>query len=237
MMKEEVNIHMDLSYYHEYGKELERRIRTLTFPLAIKVLKKGEKIPEGVKRPVKDLGEQMALCAGFANSRREGNALAILKEDMLCFEPVVGYGIEEPPELFVQGHNRYPIDVMTLEAGANYAEEFPKLKYGNAGVMSAPLASTPFKPDVVMVYCNSEQLSLLLLGREYKDGRNRKCSMSSHAACVYGVVSVIQSGQCHIALPCRGDRYFYAMAGADELIFSIPEARLEDLMDGLKHVE
>ena len=228
---------MDLSYYHNYGKELERRIRTFTFPLAIKVLKKGEKIPDGVKRPVKDLGEQMALCTGFALSRREGTALAMLKEDMLCFEPVVGYGIEKAPELFLQGHNRYPLDVMNLEAGANYAREFPTLEYGNMGIMSAPLSTTPFKPDVVMLYCNSEQLSLLLLAREYKDGRNLKCSLSSHAACVYGVITVLQSGQYNVAIPCRGDRYFYAMAGPDELIFTIPEASMDDLMEGLKHVE
>lgn len=227
---------MKLSDFHKYGDEFDQRLRLHTFPLAIKVLKKGEDIPQGVKRPKKDLGEQMALCHAFATSRREGMALATLKEDMLCFEPVVGYGIEEPPELFLGGHNRYPLDVMNLEAGSNYAHEFPRLEYGNIGVMSAPLATTPFEPDVIMVYCNSEQLSLVLLARECQDGRNLPCNLSSHAACVYGIVPVIQSGQCHVAVPCRGDRYFYAMAGPDELIFTVPKERLEDLIKGLRYV-
>jgi uncharacterized protein (DUF169 family) len=227
---------MKLSDFHKYGEELEQRLRLSTFPLAIKVLKKGEDIPEGVQRPRKDLGEQMALCHAFATSRREGTPLATFKEDMLCFEPVVGYGIEEPPELFLQGHNRYPLDVMSLEAGANYAQEFPRLEYGNIGVLSAPLAATPFEPDVVMIYCNSEQLSLLLLARECQDGRNLPCNLSSHAACVYGVVPVIQSGQYHVAIPCRGDRYFFAMAGPDEFIFTVSRARLAELIKGLRHV-
>ena len=227
---------MILSDFHKYGEELEQRIRLGTFPLAVGVLKKGDAIPKGVKRPRKDLGEQMALCRAFSTSRREGIPLATLKEDMLCFEPVVGYGIEKSPPMFLQGHNRYPGDVMSLEAGANYAAEFPCLEYGNIGVISAPLKTTPFEPGVIMIYCNSEQLSLLLLARECQDGRNLPCNLSSHAACVYSVVPAIQSGRCHVAIPCRGDRYFYAMAGPDEFILTVPKGKLEDLIMGLRYI-
>ncbi len=227
---------MRLSIFHEYGEELERRIRLQTFPLAVKLLEKEEDIPEGAKRPVKDFGYHLLLCQGFAMSRREGTLLAMLKEDMWCFEPVAGYGIAEPPQDFLEGHNRFPKDVMTLEAGANYAHEFPCLESGKyTGLVSAPLTTTPFEPDVVMLYCNSAQLSLLLLGRECKDGLNLKCSLSSHAACVYGIVPAIQSGECHVAVPCRGDRGV-ALAGYDEMIFTVPAGKLEDLILGLRYV-
>jgi len=225
-----------LSVFHEYGKELEQRIRLQTFPVAVKLLEKEEDIPKEAKRPMKDFGYHLLLCQGFAMSRREGTLLAMLKEDMWCFEPVIGYGIAEPPEYFLQGNNRFPQDVMTLEAGANYAHELPRLESGKyIGVMSAPLTTANFEPDVVMLYCNSAQLSLLLLGRECKDGFNLKCSLSSHAACVYAVVPAIQSGQCQVAVPCRGDRYM-ALAGDDEIIFTVPKERLEDLIMGLRYV-
>jgi uncharacterized protein (DUF169 family) len=163
--------------------------------------------------------------------------IAMLKEDNWCFEPVVGYGLGEPPEYFLQGHNRYPTDVETLEAGKRFAEEFPRLKVGKyVGIVSAPLRTTLFEPDVVLVYCDSTQLSLLLLGREYKDGGNLKCNISGHAACVYGVIPAIQSGQCQVAVPCRGDRY-RAMAGDEEMIFTVPRGRLHDLILGLRHVQ
>lgn len=227
---------MKLEDFHEYGEELEQRLRLGTFPLAVKVLKKGEAVPDGMQRPVKDLGEQMALCHAFATSRREGTAIASLLEDMVCFEPVIGYGMAEPPELFLQGHNRYPSDVMNLEAGANYAEELPKLENGNAGVLSAPLKTTPFIPDVIVIYANSEQLSLLMLARECRDGRNLPCNLSSHAACVYGIIPPIKNKQCHVAIPCRGDRYFYGNAGTDEFIFTVPKEKLQDLIDGLRYI-
>lgn len=228
---------IDLDAYHEYGEELERRVRLKTFPLAVKLLEKEEDVPEGAQRPVRDFGYHLSLCQGFAMSRREGILLAMLKEDMWCFEPVIGYGLAEPPEYFLEGHNRFPEDVETLEVGSNYAREFPRLEVGKyIGIASAPLTTANFEPDLVMIYCDSPQLSLLLLGREYKDGFSLKCSLSSHAACVYAVVPVVQSGECQVAIPCRGDRY-RAMAGDDEMVFTVPKGKLEDLLLGLRRVD
>jgi len=159
------------------------------------------------------------------------------KEDIPQEALVVGYGIAEPPQYFLEGHNRFPRDVETLEAGKNYASDFPRLPVGKyIGVMSAPLKATNFNPDLVMIYCDSSQLSLLLLAREYKDGHDLKCSLSSHAACVYSVVPVLQTGECRVAIPCRGDKY-KAMAGDDEMVFTVPIGKLEDLMVGLRYLE
>jgi uncharacterized protein (DUF169 family) len=227
----------DLKVYREYGEELERRLRLKTFPLALKLLRKEKDIPQGAIRPLKDLGCHISLCQTFQMSRREGKTVAMLKEDNWCFEPVVGFGLGEPPEYFMQGHNRYPRDVATLEAGKHYAEEFPRLEVGQyIGIVSAPLRSTDFEPELVMIYCDSSQLCLLMLGREYKEGYNLKCALSSHAACVYGVVPSVLSGEYQVAVPCRGDHY-RAMAGDEEMIFTVPQGKLQDLMIGLRHVE
>ena len=63
---------MRLSDFHAYGEELEKRLRLQTFPLAVKLLEKEGDIPEGAIRPMKDFGYHLALCQGFARSRREG---------------------------------------------------------------------------------------------------------------------------------------------------------------------
>jgi len=222
---------------NEYGQELERRLRLKTFPLALKLLEKETDIPQGAQRPLKDFGYRLMLCQGLQISRREGIAVAMLTQDMWCHEPVIGYGFKEPPDYFIEGNTRYPRDVSSAEAGKNYALEFPRLELGRyVGVVSAPLRSANFEPDVVMIYCDGGQLSLLLLGREWKDGCNLKCALSSHAACVNAVVPAIVSGQCQVGLPCRGDHYS-AMAGDEELIFTVPKGKLEDLIAGLRYVE
>lgn len=226
----------DLEVYHGYGEELERRLRLKTFPLALKLLENEGDVPDEAQRPLRDFGHHLSLCQAFQISRREGTTLAMLKEDNWCPEPVIGYGLGEPPEYFLEGHNRFPRDVQTLEAGKHYAQEFPRLEVGrHIGVVSTPLRTTSFKPDLIVIYCESAQLNLLLLAREYKEGYNLKCSLSSHAACVYGIVPAVQSGECQVAIPCRGDHY-RAMAGDDEIIFTIPKGKLEDLMVGLNYV-
>ena len=227
----------ELNTLHNYAGKLEERLRLKTFPLAIKLIEKEEDIPDEAIRPLKTFGYHMPLCQAYATSRREGTLMALLLKDMWCFEPVVGYGIAEPPQYFFDGYNRFPKDVESLEVGSNYASDFPRLPAGKyIGVISAPLKTANFKPDLVMIYCDSAQLSLLLLAREYKIGYDLKQSLSSHAACVYSVVPVIQTGECRVAIPCRGDHY-NAIAGDEELIFTIPTEKLEDLMEGFRYLE
>jgi uncharacterized protein (DUF169 family) len=225
-----------LDIFHKYGEELEQRIRLQTFPLAVKLLKKKAEIPGGAERPLRDLGYHLPLCQGFAMSRKEGKTIAMFREDMWCFEPVIGLGWAEPPQYFLEGYNRFPQDVKDLQAARNYVNDFPRFAVGQyIGIVSAPLTKVSFEPHLVILYCNSAQLSLLLLGREYKDGHDLQCNLSSHAACVYSVVPAIKSGKCQVAIPCRGDRYF-ALAGDDEVIFSVPVHKIEDLLVGLRHV-
>ena len=227
----------ELGILHNYAEELERRLHLKTFPLAVKLIEQEDEIPEEAVRPIRDLGYHVPLCQAFATSRREGTLMAALKEDMFCFEPVVGYGMAESPQYFLDGHNRFPEDVESLEVGKNYAADFPCLPVGKyIGVLSTPLIAAKFRPDLVMVYCDSAQLSLLLLAREYKIGYDLKQSLSSHAACVYSVVPVIQTGECRVAIPCRGDHY-NAIAGDEELVFTIPTEKLDDLMEGLRFLE
>lgn len=228
---------MHLDQVREYGIEFERRLRLRTYPLGIKLIERDEDIPADAKRPLRDFGAHFDLCQLYATSRREGLTIVAKKGDHWCPEPVIGYGLAEPPQEFLDGHNRYPQDVATLQAGKNYARDFPRLPTGRyVGVMSAPLGTIPVVPDVIVLYVDTEQLSLLMLAREHRDGNDLPVRMSSHAACVYGVVPSISTGECQVALPCRGYRYL-AMAGNDEMIFSIPCARVEEIIIALRFLE
>jgi len=235
----------DLETYRDWGTELERRLRLRSYPLAIHLLEDESEIPEEALRPSRDEGDRLSLCQAFERSRRDGSTVAMLGEDNWCFEPVVGYGLEEPPEAFLDGDNRYPQDVETREAGRRFAEEFPKLETGRyIGILSAPLPTASFRPHVVTLYLDSEQLGMLLYGREYRDGGNLPCSLSAHAACVYGIVPAIDERRCQVAVPCRGDRYS-AAADPDEMIATIPTTELgaiegrslAEVMEGLEEVE
>lgn len=223
-----------MSKWNEYAERIEEHIRPMSYPLAIKLLESEKDIPEGAIRPKRDFGTCLSTCQCFSLSRKFGTTIAQLKEDMWCPEPVIGFGLAEPPQYFLEGNNRYPDGVETLEAGANWAREFPRFEVSKyIGVVSAPLKTSNFEPDLAVIYCNSAQLLRLLLGIAYKDGRDITTRLGGHAACVYAVVPAMEKNECQASVPCRGDRG-YAGAQDDEMIFSIPKEKLEDLVLGLE---
>lgn len=223
-----------MSGFNEYSRRIEEQIRPSSYPIAIKMLESEEDMPSNAKRPKRDYGMCMATCQCFALSRKYGETVAQLFEDMWCPEPVIGFGLAEPPQYFLDGHNRYPGGVVSLKAGANWARDFPRLETGKyMGIVSAPLRTASFEPDVAVIYCNSAQLLRLLLGIAYEDGKDITTVLGGHAACVYAVVPSLLKEKCQVAVPCRGDR---GRAGAydDEMIFSIPKERIGRLAYGLE---
>lgn len=227
---------VNLDIFHEYAEVLERLLRLRTFPVAIKLLEKEGDIAEGAIRPKRDLGHLIETCQGFAMTRREGKTVAMLKEDMWCFEPVIGYGLAEPPQYFLQGYNRFPDSAITLEIASNWARAFPRLKFGRyIGILSAPLMTANFEPDLVMLYCDPAQLTSLLIAVDCVYGRDLTCRLSGHAACVYSVVLVIETRECQVTSPCWGDRR-EAIAQDYEVIFTAPMEKLEGLLSGLRHL-
>jgi len=226
-----------LNIYHEYAEELDKELRLKYFPLAVKLLEKEEDIPEGAKRPLRDLGHHLPLCQAFQMSRSSGTLLAMLKEDMWCFEPVISLGLAEPPQYLLDGHARFPYTLKTLEASRNWVRSTPRLELGKyIGIASSPLKTANFDPDVVMVYCNPYQCKQLLLAAGWEQGRDVTSTVTGHAGtCLYTFVPAIQTGEYQVTVPCGGD-YKRAACAEDQLIFTAPKGKLESLMSGFRYL-
>jgi uncharacterized protein (DUF169 family) len=200
------------------------------------MLEKEEDIPKGVMRPKRDIGLHLGLRQAFAKSRHERVAVAILKENNWCYIPVIALGLAETPDFFLQGYTDFPSRVADLETAKNLAKTFPRLEYGKyIGVLSAPLRTAKFEPDLLVIYCNSAQLGCLLTGMKYQ-GYVVTSKLDPSGACVQCTAPVLQSRDCQLTVPCGGDRR-RALAQDDELTFSVPTERLEDLLLGLRHFD
>jgi len=163
--------------------------------------------------------------------------VVMLKQDMWCYEPVIGLGLAEAPDIFIEGYPHHPLYTRTPEAGKRAVSAFPRFQPGKyIGVISAPLREISFMPDVVMIYCDPSQLTFLLAGHQYTDGDKIECTLSPGAVCVFSTVPVILEGKCKVANPCAGDR-MAALAGDDELVFSAPTEAIYDLMTGLRYID
>jgi uncharacterized protein (DUF169 family) len=208
---------MTSEQFNRYGEELERILLLRTSPVAVKMLPKEEDIPDGAMRPKKDRGYHLAQCQAFALSRRDKVTVAMLKEDHWCPAALMAYGMVPRPAV-VRGH---PYDCFEYE------------KY--IGIVTAPLETAAFKPDVVIIYTNTAQLRSLLLMMPFEDSSQVK-SWFFPPSCAYAVVHVMLTGQYWIVLPDPGE-YQRALTGEDEMMFSIPGEKMTGFMSGLKQGE
>ncbi len=209
-----------LADFHRYGEELEKLLHLRTSPIAVKMLRTEADIPEGAVRPKRDRGQHIAQCQAFALSRRNRETVAMLIEDNWCFAPLIAYGLVDKP------------DDPELAPFVNFPR-FERDKY--VGICSAPLGTSPFVPDVVLIYSNTAQLRSLMNPLHFqKDMRVDSCFFPP--ACAYQVIPVMGEGNYMVTLPDPGD-YMRALAGEDEIILSVPAAKMEELMTGLRRME
>ncbi|MBI4284715.1 MAG: DUF169 domain-containing protein [Chloroflexi bacterium] len=219
-----------------YGAELESKLRLSSMPLAIKLLQNESDVPAWAARPLRDLGHRLALCQALALSRREGLALAILKEDNWCPYPVIGLGLAEAPSFFLEGRSVMP-GSRTTQGARNWAQSYPRLEAGKyAGAVCAPLKTALFEPDVVMMYVNSAQLGRTLSALSYESGRDLVSRICSDAACSYYIVPVVLGAEAVLSVPCGGDRR-RAIARDDEVVISLAPGKIGGLVQAMRKLD
>lgn len=212
---------MSVNDYHAFGEELERLLLLRGSPIAVKMLEKEGDIPEEAIRPKKDRGHHLAQCQAFAMSRREGETVAMLKEDHWCFAPLMAYGlVEDPQDEFVSSMTSFPC----FELG----------RY--IGMVTAPLKKAAFEPDMVLVYAEPGQVRKLLMAVKFGDKSLVNSVFDPIDSCVWAVVPVIESGEYRITIPDPGE-YARAATRDDMLIFSIPKDKLDTIVSSLKLIE
>jgi len=227
------------SLYNEYGCYLETALHLRTSPIAIKFLAKEADAPPEAIRPNRDKNMHLAVCQAFAMVRRQKMTLAMFKDDHWCWAPLIGYGLvkcgaEDP------GFHEICRFLMMENAEAakkHLATVFPRLEYCKyAGLVCGPLCTAGFEPDLALIYSNTAQLRHMLLAVKYKCGSLIASQFDPIDSCVYSVVPVLLGGGYRITLPDPGE-YERAMAGEDEIIFTVHRDKLEEVIEGLKHFE
>ena len=205
----------NLSEYNNYGADLERILLLRSSPVAVKMLKKEEDIPKGAVRPKKDRGQHLTQCQAFAMSRRDKTTVAMLKEDHWCPTAVMAYGLVKKPESVNQ-----------------WSHPYDTFKYGKyIGMVTAPLKSASFLPDVVITYAKPAQLRSLLLSMKIDDVPEVKYHFFP-PSCGWSVVNPMKDGKYRVVLPDPGE-YQRALTEEGDLMFSVPGARMPEIMAGL----
>jgi uncharacterized protein (DUF169 family) len=208
-----------LAEFNKYGEELEKYLILRTSPIAIKMLEKEADIPKEAIRPKKDRKYHLAQCQAFALSRREGTTVAMLKEDHWCPTAVMAYGLVKKPE--------------SVEKWSHPYDSFEYGKY--IGMVTAPLKSATFLPDVVIIYLKPAPLRGLLLSMKVQDVPLVKGHFFP-PSCGWSVVNPMKTGEYWVVVPDPGE-YQRALTEEGDLMFSVPQSKMQIMMAGLRQNE
>ncbi len=152
------------------AEALNRLIRPLTFPIAVKLVKGVDEFPEKTRRPLKDMGFKTNLCVGMTMCRRYGWTVGMTVDDNACLVAAYRYGWSESERETKKAlidfmiAMKYTASEKAAKTSLEGAEHVRLSKGQYAGVVFSPLERTKIDPDLVMIFCNPAQLMRLVHG-------------------------------------------------------------------------
>lgn len=213
---------------------MEHYVRPDTFPLAIRVMKEGEELPERVKRPFKDIGEKFSICQSITMSRRYGWALAMGAEDQSCPIARIVFGFAPEVDYYKEGNIAHGMYAKTCDIGAVTESVIPKFTQEEAGtILIAPLGRANFEPELILTYGNAAQVMRMVAAALYNGGGEITSTFTARADCADIIIKTIKSNKPQVILPCNGDRVF-AQTHDHEMAFTFPYEMADSFIEGLE---
>jgi len=224
----------DASTLRLLDEALARYVRPDTFPLAIRMLKPGEPLPEGVKIPSQSMGEQWIVCQSIGVARRYGWGIAVGKDDVICPLAAIAFGLRKPTDDYLKGCVAVGMYCKDEPAAANLEANAWRFEPGTYDyVCVAPLNRATFEPHLVAVYANSAQIMRLVHAALYQRGGRITSTTGGRLDCAELIIQTLTTNAPKVILPCNGDRVF-GMAQDNEMAFAFPWSYAREIVEGLE---
>jgi uncharacterized protein (DUF169 family) len=213
---------------------IARYIRPDTFPLAIRMIRAGEALPEGVRVPSQSFGENWIVCQSIGVARRYGWSIAVGRRDVICPLSAVAFGFRQPNDEALAGYTALGMYCESEQAAARLEAATWKFEPGTYDyVCISPLSRANFEPDVAVVYANSAQVMRLVNAALYRRGGRLESTTSGRLDCADIVIQTMATDAPKVIIPCNGDRVF-GMAQDSEMVFTFPWPRTDEIIAGLE---
>jgi MtaA/CmuA family methyltransferase len=214
--------------------ELQLYVRPQTFPVAIRMLRPGEALPDRARRPARDFKKLSMNCQVIDMARRYGWTIALTREDSICSLGIAALGLERPTHMFSSGTLCEGMYTETKQAGQRSEAAVDRFGPGEyVGLLVAPLDRATFEPDIVCVYGNPAQVMRLTQAALWKRGGKLTSAFGGRVVCSDIIVTTMRTDQPQVILPCSGDRIF-GQTQDHEMAFTIPWAQMDEIVEGLR---
>jgi uncharacterized protein (DUF169 family) len=216
----------------EVEQVLNTYIRPLTFPLAVKMLKSKDEIPEKTRRPFQQMKKRVAICQGIGMARKLAWSIAMGKEDMQCSLGAAPFGFFKNIDFYDEGNLAAGMFTASKETGKREEDLVDRFEYGLfTHILVSPLNRAAFEPDLLMIYVSPGQAMRLIQGALYNEGGSVQSSAMGRLGCA-AIITVIKENECRYVVPGNGDRIF-GMTQDYEMSFLIPASKIDTVLEGL----
>lgn len=200
-------------------------------PVAVRLMRPGEKIPAGVVEPA----ARIRHCQSITAARR-GNCMYIPPRRHACPDGAGIMGLTAMSAKLRSG-DLYLLfkKLPNIDCARKMIATRPEFAAGSfAATLVAPLEKAPFEPDVVIFTMWPEQAMWLCCASTYGSGERQVFHTSGYnSACADLTVQVMQSQKMNISFGCYGAR-----ASSDiedfEVYVSVPYGQLAGLCASLE---
>jgi len=218
--------------YVELSNTLKEILNLKKNPVAIKLIKNDNEIPDGVNF----LDFPVRHCVSI-NMAAHGSMFYLPGDRHACSAAKASLGIEELPEKVKNGKVPYMHGLAVSEkVAARIMDEIPKIPVKTVkGTFVAPLDKTPVEPDVVVLTVQPKQAMWVANSLLYSSGGPRITAnfAGMQASCGDVTVVPILKNMVNFSVGCYGCRSAGKLAD-DEMYVGIPYGKLGSIVSNLK---
>jgi len=206
--------------WSKWTRAMEHFLRLKTFPVGLKMLEDPEDLNRNkwLRRPP----QKLTLCQLITIVRTFDWTVGATADDLATPGCAAVLGLAELPDFIKDGSMRSIIWLENKSDAAACEAVMQRIPYGRYKAFTlAPTAYDPFVPDLVLIYGNAAQMSLMVNAIQYDRFERLTFYSVGESSCsdVIGRCFVDQVPA--LSIPCYGERRF-GHAADDELAIGLP---------------
>lgn len=206
--------------WSEWTRGIERFLRLKTFPVGLKLVEDLSEISSNpwIRRPT----EKLSLCQLITIVRTFDWTVAATADDLVTVGCASVVGLAELPPFVTEGDMRSIVWLEKKEDAACCEAVIQRIPFGRyKAVLLAPTAYDPFVPDMVLLYANPGQMSLLINAIQFDHFERLVFYSVGETSCSDVIGRCFVDRVPALSIPCYGERRF-GHAADDELAIGLP---------------
>jgi uncharacterized protein (DUF169 family) len=210
--------------------KLEEMLDLKTQPVAIKIVKTEERLPD-IKTPAQNSRYCQLLMLA-----RNGQTLMLNAEKIACPAAKAALGLGPLVEKISTGEMLCTLGLFAnKEAAAKTMRMIPRIKEGSAkAVVAGPLRDFPMEPDVIVIESVPENIMWLGLARNFREGGRLSFNSSIfQAECVDVTTVPYLTGEINMTPGCYGCRQA-TDTPPEHMFIGIPAKLLPEIIESLE---